>query len=135
MPLINQESLKSFLSGNHYLTNTTAPEGLEQAIKQAEDLIYQKTHLLIPADITKAIPTLQYIAHSIIVWMTKGQQDSIDMWVYQYLKNLYDKAMQMLDDIASGKMELYDNDGNLVQLPFKKTSTYYANADGRSERL
>ncbi len=134
MSLISNASLKSFLSKNNYVTSgDIPPEGHYDAVKQVESMVFSYSKIPIPQSIADAHPTLQFIAHSLYVWMILGQSDSdLTDNAYKRMEKLYDSAIKMLEDIRDGKIKITDSNGvPLVQTPDTK---YYVSED-RSERL
>lgn len=142
MPLINKDSFKSFAGGKSYLVADTAPAGFAEAVKQAENIVFQYTGIAIPEDIINAIPQLQFYAHCILQYIVSGQQDGLSEHELQRRKDMYDTAMASLEKIEQGKLEVKDSTGAVVSA--KSTSSFYYN-DGeftngatllpRSERL
>jgi len=135
MPLINQESLKAFLAENHFAVKGATIAGHTDAVKECEDIVFQKTRIPIPQRIEDAIPTLQFIAHNIYVWILKGKEDSQkEGEEYDRYRSSYKDAMKMLDEIQEGTLKIYDRSGNLVSAP-KNAKSYHVSNCNRSERL
>ena len=59
MPLIDKDTIKSFLGDKSFITKDTADvAGFDSAIAQAENIVFQKTLIEIPATVEEAIPML-----------------------------------------------------------------------------
>jgi len=113
MPLINKETIKSFLGDKSFITTIDDAAGFADAVKQAEDIVYQKTGVAIPTKTDDAIPTLQFCAHAITIYIMSIQQPLKDTEIDRK-KSLYDAAMKTLDSIESGSFALRDKKGNVV---------------------
>src|SRR6185369_9860974 len=114
MSYCNQDILKSFAAANSWITDTPTPDGLDEAIAQADDIIFQKTGLLAPADPTTARAILRNIACAIVYWISTGQQSKIDEQDYNWRKTQYDNAIATLNQIESGELELKDDAGTAL---------------------
>jgi hypothetical protein len=134
MPLINEDTLKSFFGENSFIQKNYNSPGIQQAIRQAENLVYQNTLIPIPEDIQSAIPALQFYAHSIFSWIITGTQGNLPQEEIQRRKDLYNNAVSELEAIRLGKKDLYDSSGTKIETGFSSPGTFYVNAE-RSERL
>ena len=136
MPLIDKETLKSFLGDKNFITKDLAEiSGLETAIAQAENIVYQKTLIAIPDAVENAIPMLQFYAHVITIYILSTRQ-TLSEDDRKHRAKMYDDAMAELNDIADGKKIVYDNTGTIAsKSQTAQASTFYYSADNRSERL
>src|SRR3989339_454176 len=75
MPLISKQTLKSFLGENSFITGVDDIAGLSDAIAQADNMVYQKTLIAIPAVTLDAIPTLQFCSHAICLYLISFRQN------------------------------------------------------------
>lgn len=136
MPLTSKETLKSFLSDKNYITNIDDAPGYESARRQAEDIVFQKTQIAIPNKTDDAIPTLQFCAHAITIYIMSFQQPLKDDAAIKKIKDLHDTAMNYLNNIQSGEFPLYDNNGIRISPLNSPASTFYCSEqEDREERV
>jgi hypothetical protein len=134
MPLIDQDTLKSFLGSKSFITLATEGiDGHEDAIAQADNIVYQKVPVPIPADAADAIPSLQFCSHAIYIYIVSQRQKLSDKEVSR-IDKLYSNAMRMLDEFQSGKTQLLDADGEIVTTDKPEITTYDVDNTDRSER-
>jgi len=110
MSFCNVTTLKSFLGDNSYLVRGEAPDGLDEAIAQADQIIRNYTNETIPDDPAEADAILRNIACSLVIWYTTGMQADITEQEYSRRKTMYLEAMKMLDGIKSGAIRLREDD-------------------------
>lgn len=132
MSYVDQATLKAFTGDENFLTKGTAPEGLDEAIAQADEIIFQKTLITIPATPSAANAKLRNIACALVVWFTTGQQGKIDEFEYSRRKKQYDDAMAQLDRIQSGDEPILDSTGASVSA---KPETYFSTTQRLSDPL
>lgn len=113
MSFINTEILKAFVSDESFLVKDTVA-GLDEAIKQADEIIYQKTLIAAPENPANANAKLRNIACALVVWFTSGMQGKLEEFELSRRKKLYDDAMAALDAIQAGRDPLYDSSGAAV---------------------
>jgi len=113
MPFINTNILKSFVSDEGFLVKDTV-DGLDEAIAQADELIYQKTGITAPEDPTSSNAFLRNIACSLVVWFTSGMQGKLEEQELNRRKKMYDDAIAALDAIQSGRSPLRDSSGAVL---------------------
>lgn len=113
MPYINTEILKAFVSDTGYLVKDTV-DGLDEAIAQADEIIYQKTGISAPTDPATSNAFLRNIACALVVWFTSGMQGKLEEQEIDRRKKMYDDAIGALDAIQSGRTPLRDNSGTVV---------------------
>lgn len=134
MPLINIASLTSFLGENSFVTKGAEDDsGHASAVAQAENIVYQKTLIPIPDEIEDAIPTLQFCAHAIYIYMVSFKQ-KLDKDEIGRREKLFDRAINMLDTYTPGKNSLLDNNGDPATTDTPESSTYDVDNTDRSER-
>jgi hypothetical protein len=133
MSLINKETIKSFLGGRSFLTGVEDAEGHEFAVSQAENIVYQKTLIPIPDKIEDAIPTLEFCAHCIYIFIVSTRQNLKEEEIKRR-KELYDSGMKILNDIQSGDLPIYDTSGSVVSTT-KQDALFQVGNCNRSERL
>jgi len=137
MPLISSETIKSFLGDKSFITKDLAEvAGMESAIAQADNIVFQKTLIPIPASVDDAIPMLQYFSHVIFIYLV-GTRQTLNEDDRKHRAKMYDDAMAELNDISEGKKIVYDSTGAVVsKSQTSQASTFYYSADdSRSERL
>lgn len=134
MPLISKQTLKSFLGDNNFITNIDEVAGLNDAIAQSDNIVYQKTLIAIPNDVSNAIPILQFCSSAICLYIISMRQNLKEEEIKRR-DLLYERAMSILDKIESGAMKVYDKDGNVVSSELVQTSTFAVKDEDRSERL
>ena len=137
MPLIDKDTIKSFLGDKSFITKDTADvAGFDSAIAQAENIVFQKTLIEIPATVEEAIPMLQFYAHVIFIYMVSSRQ-TLNEDDRKHRAKMYDDIMAELNDISEGKKIVYDSTGAVAsQSQTSPASTFYYSADdSRSERL
>ncbi len=124
MSFTSQTYLKAFCSNTGILTKGSEPVGTTEAYAQADELIYQKTGVAIPADAANANAKLRNIANALVIWFTTGMQDSLSEHEYKFRRDLFNDAMSMLDKIHDGSEPLIDGTGVVISNP-TKPSTYF----------
>lgn len=134
MPNISKQTLKSFLGDKSFITDIDNVAGLEDAIAQADNIVYQKTSIQIPNSVEGAIPLLQFCSHAIAIYIISMRQQLKEEEIKRR-DELYSKAMDLLEQISSGKMDVYDKNGNIVSVNNSQVSTFYIKDTDRSERL
>jgi hypothetical protein len=134
MPLIDKDTIKSFLGANSFITGIEDIEGHDSAIKQADNIVYQKTSIPIPEDPCKAIPTLQFCAHSIYIYIVSLRQ-KLDKDEIERRRQLYKDAISILDDIGNGDFPIHDKEGNTISTSSSQKSLFQVDNCYRSERI
>jgi len=135
MPLINQDSLQSFFGNKHYATKNTEPEGHQEAVSQAQNIVFQNTLIEIPDNIKDAIPMLQYYGHVIYQYLTTGKQTNLSESEVNRRTSMFNKVMAELNEIRNGERSVYNNQREKIKTGFEKTPLFYASTKNRSERL
>jgi hypothetical protein len=132
MPLINKDTLISFLGSESFATKETPASGFDLAVSQAENTVFQYTGIPVPASIDNAIPILQFCAHAIAVKIISFRQKLSDA-ENDKRQSLYDDAMKILKQIKAGELIITDNTGaQVVNIP---SSGYYCSDEDRQVRL
>lgn len=132
MSYVDQATLKAFTGDESFLTKATSPDGLAEAIAQADEIIFQKTLITIPSAPSAANAKLRNIACAIVVWFTTGMQGKIEEWEYARRKKQYDDAIAQLDSIQSGAEPILDSTGASVS---SKPETYFSTTQRLSDPL
>ncbi len=115
MPFTDATILRAFASDEGFLTKEGADlPGLDQAIDQVDDIIYQKTLIKAPEDPAEAPGKLRNIACALVVWFTTGMQGKLGEEEIARRKKMYDDAMAELDAIQSGRSPLFDSSGTAI---------------------
>ena len=131
MELITEDSLKSFLGKSSYLTSGAMDEGNGPAASMAESIVLTKIGMDLESVKESALPTLTFCACAIFVYTTSFQQ-SLPSDQMEHRKELYDVAMETLNKIASGEINIAnpstDTDAN-------SNGGFYCNSENRSERF
>ncbi|MEW5799971.1 MAG: hypothetical protein AB1728_13300 [Bacteroidota bacterium] len=130
MSFINATILQSFVSDNSFLTKAPTPAGLDEAIKQADEIIYQKTKITPPSDPAQANAKLRNIACALVVWFTTGMQGKLDEFELSRRKKMYDDAMAQLHAIQNGDDPLLDSTGTILS---SQPATYFQSTQRMTE--
>ncbi len=125
MSFVNAAILKSFKDAE-WLTGDDPPEGLSEAILQADDIIYQKTGIKPPSDPMTARAILRNYACALIVWFMSGTQEKIDEQELKRREKQYDDAIAGLEDIQSGKTKIIDDNGKVVSEPPRILASFHS---------
>ncbi len=133
MPYVNQNILKSFVAKNNWLTIGAEPEGLSEAILQADDIIRSWLGLTVPDDPADAPPILRNVACALIVWYTTGQQGKIEDAEYNRRRDQYNNAMDTLKLIKTGDITL--NDANGTPLLETRPTSFFSSDTPKMEKL
>ena len=99
-------TLKGFVNDNSILTRETAPDGLAEAILQADGIINIYTGEAVPDTPAESYAILRNIACSLVIWFTAGMLSDQSEQEISRLKKLYDSAMEMLQKIKDGELSL-----------------------------
>jgi len=116
-------TLKSFVSDNSILTRTTSPDGLAEAILQADSIINIYTGEPVPDSPAKGHAILRNIACSLVIWFTAGMLSDQSEQEISRLKKLYDSAMELLTKIKNGELSLDPPESDDDYVPPKIYST------------
>lgn len=114
MSYVDKDVLKSFTSDDNFLTKDPPPAGFDEAIAQADGIIFQYTHIATPATPATAIPLLKNIACALVIWFTTGMGSDLGEEEISRRKKLYDDAMDQLKEIQKGDLHLIDAAGDAV---------------------
>lgn len=115
MSYVDKDVLKSFMSDDNFLTKEPAEPGFQEAIDQADNIIYQYTHIETPATPDAGIPMLRNIACALILWFTAGIGSDLSEQEYERRKKLYNDAVEKLEKIQTGEINLIDAAGESVE--------------------
>lgn len=106
MSFCDKDTLKSFVGNASYLTRAAAPDGLAEAILQADTIINSYTGESIPTSPAAGNAMLRNAACALVVWFTTGMQGELSEVEYARRKTQYQDAMKLLADIRSGSITL-----------------------------
>ena len=110
MSFCDATTLKSFVGANSFLVRESAPDGLSEAITQADQIIRNYTAEDIPAAPANADAILRNVACALVVWFTSGMQDDLTEQEYARRKTMYNEAMKTLEGIKAGDIRLREDD-------------------------
>ena len=97
-------TLKAFSSTNSILTRESAPDGLAEAILQADGIINIYTAVAVPATPATGNAILRNIACALVTWFTTGMLTDLSEQEISRRKLLYTSAIETLKDIKNGDL-------------------------------
>ncbi len=111
MSFTNAAVLKGFVGANNFLVADPAPDGLSEAMAQADDVIYQTTGIAVPADPMTVPAKLRNIGARLVLWFTVGMGQDLTDAEYKKRERDYDDALAELAAIANGEDDILKADG------------------------
>lgn len=118
MGFTNNTYLKGAVGDNSMLTRESMPDGLDEAIAEADQIIYSYTEIPPPDDPAEANAMLRNIANSLVIWFFTGSQDEISEQEYNRRQKNYQDAMNTLREIKAGNITLEHDSDPDITLPF-----------------
>lgn len=114
MSYIDSDIIKSFVQKNSWLSGDVEDTGVGEIIEQIDSIVFNKTGIAIPEDPEEVPGIIRNAACALFIWFTTGKQAEIDTDERIRRRNLYEDAMQFLNDVESGKTEVLDDEGNVI---------------------
>jgi phage gp36-like protein len=128
MALITKDSLQSFLGANNFLVKDTDAPGFDEGIALAEGVVLGKIGISESAIAESATQLVSFCAHACFIYLTSFRQ-TLKADEKDRVKNLYDEAQRLLNEIAEGKIKV------VAESTDSTDNTIYVNSANRSERF